>query len=554
MTWADFAAHKYDFQDTDGKAPVSGTDISATLPLNVEDGIVNIANNLMGTDFGNALKYAMTTKSLTTAQFNTKALYSGLYKVDDYENPTKILNADGTEYVPSNLTKAKAAVLKAVDDFIAVYNSFWNQTVAKAGTEYDAYFTKVEADPSKTKDINTEREKAEKAINDLFNKDLDPKCYTLATFKPYADEAPIVTFTGADVDGTDAINAILVAVDPACTDKTDAEYFDTNAISTGAIFNGNATDFYKFMKAAYDYYTVTNETITEELAVLKAWIDGVEETFKADADKAKSDDTKAFNEWKAAYKKATDRFDALCKFTGKDKDGMPNGIVNIAGTYADPESITPDNWFELLNKNLLGDCDGWIENLGGEQLALAEKLFPEFPKVFQAWKEAKEEYNDEKTHREILMDSFKTAYYAAAKAAGYDQFNNTGKSAADWDALYKAYKEAREAYVKKLENDIVAMTSIIDDNAKKIADFWSEKPAIDIEIADAQADLTIEMRRLAALEEALAYAKVNMERVLDYVKSQDANFVLLNILEDPELGAILEALRYLGIGVPQFNK
>ena len=570
MTWADFAAHKYDFQE-DGTAPVSHTDVSATLPLDVEDGIVNIANALMGADFGAALAASpMATEGgtdLTTAEFNTSALYNGLYKVDDYVEPTKILNADDTEFTPSNLEEAKKKVKDAVNEYIKVYNSFWAQSVAASGSEYNAYFTKVEADPTKTKDIKTEREKAEEAIINLLDKDLNPESYTLATFKPYADEAPIVTFTGANIDETDAILAILTGVDPKCGDREDNEYYKTGTtygpISNSAIFKDNKTDFYKYMKAAYDLWAATNEEITNELAAIKAWIEGVEKTFEADAEKTGKDDEAAYKAWQKAYKAATDHaadlvefIGALAEFTGLDEEGDPNGIVMILGSYDDPDSITPNNWFELLNKNILGDCDGWIDGLGGAQLALAEELFPDFPEVFQGWKEAIEEYNDEKAHLEILMDSFKAAYYAAAKAAGYDEFNKEGKAAGDWDALYKAYKNAREAYVTKLKNAIKADEDVIDQNAKKIADFWSDVPTINIEITDALADVKIEQHRLEALEQALALAKANMEKILEYVQSQDANFVLLNGYADntsvdaSALQAALEALRSLGISIP----
>ncbi len=562
MTWADFAAHKYDFQE-DGTAPVSGTDVSATLPLNAEDGIVNIANALMGVDFGAALaSYPMSTTALTTAQFNKSALYA-LYDVDDYKKPTKILNkADGTEFTPSNLEEAKKKVKDAVNEYIKVYNSFWAQSVAASGSEYNAYFTKVEADPTKTKDIKTEREKAEEAIINLLDKDLNPESYTLATFKPYADEAPIVTFTGANIDETDAILAILTGVDPKCTDREDNEFYK-GKINTSAIFKDNNTDFYKYMKAAYDLWAATNEEITNELAAIKAWIEGVEKTFEADAEKTGKADEDGYKAWQKAYKAATKHaadllefIGALAEFTGLDEEGDPNGIVLILGSYDDPDSITPNNWFELLNKNILGDCDGWIDGLGGAQLALAEELFPDFPEVFQGWKEAIEEYNDDKAHLEILMDSFKAAYYAAAKAAGYDEFSKEGKAAADWDALFKAYKDAREAYVNSLKAQIEFHKKLIDQNAKNIADYWSEVPAIDIEIAEAEADLAIQKHRLVALEEALALAKANMEKILEYVQSQDANFVLLNAyanntaVDAEALAAALDALKSLGISIP----
>jgi hypothetical protein len=526
-----------------------------------------VMEQLFGAEMVNKVKNATVTKIAAADMetvFNDGTNYTPLYTLYKYVagDPAKIVNLDGTPYVPKNVSTAKDAVKAAVNDYIDVYNSFWAQSVAAAGTEYDAYFAAVEADPTATKKIADEKKKAEKAITDLLDSDLDPKSYTLATFKPYADEAPIVTFTGANIDETDAILAILTGVDPKCTDREDNEFYKGN-ISGSAIFKDNKTDFYKYMKAAYELWAATNEEITNELAAIKAWIEGVEKTFAADAEKTGKDDEDAFKAWKKAYKAATDHaadliefIAALAEFTGVDEEGEPNGIVMILGSYDDPDSITPNNWFELLNKNVLGDCDGWIENLGGAQLALAEELFPDFPEVFQGWKEAIEEYNDEKAHLEILMDSFKAAYYAAAKAAGYDQFNNAGKGAADWDALYKAYKEAREAYVNKIKAQIKEQTEIIDTYSKKIADYWSEIPTIDIEIADAQANLVIEQHRLTALEQALALAKANMEKILEYVQSQDANFVLLNAyanntaVDAEALAAALDALKSLGISIP----
>lgn len=535
-----------------------------------------VMNQLFGEQMKNKVNVDPVAKIADTEMENvfndgtgSAAKYTPLYGMYKYVagDPAKIVNLDGTEFVPKSVSTAKDAVKAAVNDYIDVYNSFWAQSVAAAGTEYDAYFAAVEADPTATKKIADEKKKAEKAITDLLDSELDPKSYTLATFKPYADEAPIVTFTGANIDETDAILAILTGVDPKCGDREDNEYYKTGTtygpISNSAIFKDNKTDFYKYMKAAYDLWAATNEEITNELAAIKAWIEGVEKTFEADAEKTGKADEDGYKAWQKAYKAATKHaadllefIGALAEFTGLDEEGDPNGIVLILGSYDDPDSITPNNWFELLNKNILGDCDGWIDGLGGAQLALAEELFPDFPEVFQGWKEAIEEYNDEKAHLEILIDSFKAAYFAAAKAAGYDEFNKEGKAAADWDALYKAYKNAREAYINKLKALIEAQKEVIDQNSKNIADYYSEVPAIDIEIAEATANLRIEKHRLEALEQALALAKANMEKILEYVQSQDANFVLLNAYSDKTdvdasaLQAALQALKSLGISIP----
>ncbi len=542
----------------DGTCAYSGTD---------HDAFTAVMEQLFGAEMVNKVQAAIVSKIADADMgtvFNDATNYTPLYTLYKYVpgDPAKIVNLDDTPYVPKNVSDAKKAVNDAVEDFIDVYNSFWAQSVAAAGTEFDAYFAKVEADPTKTADIKKERQKAEKAITDLLDSDLDPKSYTLATFKPYADEAPIVTFTGANIDETDAILAVLTGVDPKCTDRTDNDFYKGN-ISGSAIFKDNKTDFYKYMKAAYDLWAATNEEITNELAAIKAWIEGVEKTFAADAEKTGKDDEDAFKAWKKAYKAATDHaadliefLAALAEFTGVDEEGEPNGIVVIPDIYDSPETIAPNKIFYLFDTNVLGDVTGWMEGLGGAQLALAEELFPDFPTVYAEWKIATDEYLDAKEHLDILMDSFKAAYYAAAKAAGYDEFNKEGKAAADWDALYKAYKDAREAYVNKIKAQIKEQTEIIDTNAKKIADYWSEIPTIDIEIADAQANLVIEQHRLTALEQALALAKANMEKILEYVQSQDANFVLLNAyanntaVDAEALAAALEALKSLGISIP----
>ncbi|MBQ5935555.1 MAG: hypothetical protein IJL68_06075 [Bacteroidales bacterium] len=553
LTWDELRAGEYEYDTTNpgDNTPYGSSQTNA---------FGNIIKQLMGANFATALTGA-TIADPTVSDAMTSALYN-TYTLVTWDDPKKIQKG-GEDYMSADITAKKKAVKDAVQEYLDVYNSFWNKSVTAAGTEYDAYFTAVESN-AKAADIAKAKTNAEKAIAALLDPTLDPKCYTLNTFKPYEDKAPIVTFSdGTNVDNTDAINAVLTAVDPSCTDKTDNKWFETNPISGGAIFNGNNTDFYKAMKAEYDYYVATNPKITDELAAVKAWIEEVEKTFKADADKTGQDDTAAYKAWQKAYKAATDHaadliefLAALAEFAGVDEEGDPNAPVVIPDIYDSPETIAPNNVFYLFDTNVLGDVTGWMEGLGGKQLELAKELFPDFPTVYAEWKIATDEYLDAKEHLDILMESFKAAYFAAAKAAGYDEFNKEGKAAADWDALYKAYKNAREAYVEKLKQAIKDDTKVIDDNAKKIADYWSEVPAIDIEIADAQANLTIEKQRLGALEQALALAKANMEKILEYVQSQDANFVLLNAYSDKTdvdasaLQAALQALKSLGISIP----
>ena len=553
LTWEELRAGEYEYDTTNpgDNTPYGSSQTNA---------FGNIIKQLMGANFATALTGA-TIADPTVSDNMTSALYN-TYTLVTWDDPKKIQKG-GKDYMSADITAKKKAVEDAVQEYLDVYNSFWNKSVTAAGTEYTAYFTAVE-NGAKAADIAKAKTNAEKAIAALLDPTLDPKCYTLNTFKPYEDKAPIVTFSdGTNVDNTDAINAVLTAVDPSCTDKTDNTWFETNPISGGAIFNGNNTDFYKAMKAEYDYYVATNPKITDELAAVKAWIEEVEKTFKADADKTGQDDTAAYKAWQKAYKAATDHaadliefLAALADFAGVDEEGNPNTPVVIPDIYDSPETIAPNNVFALFETNVLGDVTGWIEGLGGKQLELAKELFPEFPAKYAEWKIATDEYLDQKEHLNIVMDSFKAAYYAAAKAAGYDEFNKEGKAAGDWDALYKAYKDAREAYVRGLKNGIKSQEAIIDQNSKNIADFWSEKPVVDIEIAEAEANLKIEKHRLEALENALALAKANMEKILAYVQSQDANFVLVNAYADnaafdvSALSAALDVLKNLGISIP----
>ena len=98
---------------------------------------------------------------------------------------------------------------------------------------------------------------------------------------------------------------------------------------------------------------------------------------------------------------------------------------------------------------------------------------------------------------------------------------------ANYDDLIKAYEDAREAYIKALEDDIEAQTNVIDTNAKLIADFESGVPAMEIDVAEAQAKLKLEQKKLSVLNELLKGAKENLERIIAYLLAQDVNFINL---------------------------
>ncbi len=82
------------------------------------------------------------------------------------------------------------------------------------------------------------------------------------------------------------------------------------------------------------------------------------------------------------------------------------------------------------------------------------------------------------------------AYAKAAKAAGYVEDDYT-----DFEDVLEDVQYQLDNLADLMEFIYNYYDGIIDSNAKKIADFYNEVPLIDIEIADAEADLAIEQHR-----------------------------------------------------------
>ena len=558
LSWDDFKAHKYDFQPSNGETPITGETPADVLALKQENGFFNIISQLLGEDIANKIfnnastthdSYPVTTEpgvSIKTADWNADncpALY-GLYDIDDYEDPTEIrLHGTTTEYVPSNIADDKDAIEAAIydgtelDGYINVYNSFWAQNEDATSVDYTAYYAAVEGgvDPE---DIADAKKAAEDAVIAGFLYDVDDvKGYTLATFKPYANEAPIVCFTnGVSVDTTDAMKAILTAVDPETSSLTNNTQWDGDIFeSRSAIFNAGATDFWNFMYAAYNYYEAVNEKIAQDLEYIKKWIQGVESTFVADA--TVDDGTAGYNQWKTDYaaakeaKEAYDEYDeALKAFTGVDEDGEALGIV---GPLTDPSAATvPGEEFKTISSVLMpvlvepvtvyGYYPGeWSENLGGAQLAAAQVLFPEYPEKIAEWDETIKDTEDELLHYATLIQAAKKAYFAAAKIADENVDNAT-----NWDELVENYKKANENYRNRLLGIIEDLQTEIETLEQRIAKFNQGLPQLDIAIAEAEQKVKVETARLEGYKEALAYAKANLDKLMEYLKGLDVNFVV----------------------------
>ena len=544
------------------------------------NGLANIADQLLGPDFGAALvaspnvnTASLTTASLTNAFFKT-------WKVDDYAKPTKITWADGTAYVPSAIAAAKKKVTDSIDAYLKAYNDFWNQNI-KLGTEFNTYFSTVKA---------ADKTKAIEAVENLLNtKKYNPECYTLKTFKDMSGfveeelkDVPVLSFTGTQIDDTEIMLAILTAVDPNCTDRTNNDFFKGNITGKSAIFSytgpKNATDFYWYMKAAYDYFKATNKTASQDVATIKKWIESVEKAFADNADRANQPDKNAYKAAKAAYDKAVAKaaaWDEYAKakkafvgtYVDEDGDEQFNTIFTInEANYNTVASVTPDNVFApILTMDVFGFYD-WNNRLGGEQLALAQELFPNLPEKMNAWKNEEgglDDIADKLAHNKVMTTTLKDLYLAAAKLAENEPLRKDANKAGTWDALWNTYRTKLDNAITKQEGIINSNYSIIDNNQQKIKEFHEYDPttasgaisanklALQQNIIDLQAELKTMTLALEGVEKAYNLAKINYEKIMEYVQSVGAEYVIPVSAYDINslLGSTINLLDNLGIDV-----
>jgi hypothetical protein len=299
------------------------------------------------------------------------------------------------------------------------------------------------------------------------------------------------------------------------------------------------------MKAYSDYYDAVNDKVEEDLAYIKAWIEGVEATFEADEEAAPGKATKQYNDDHKAWETTKKNYDtkkaaydeyvaAKAEFAGITVDEKGDTTVNaIVGPLTDPcTGLIPGEEFatiasveipELVEpKNVYGFYPGlWNEDLGGAQLEAAQMLFPEYPVELQEWDVTIQETEDQLLHYATLIQAAKAAYFAAAKIAGENV-----EDAANWDELVENYKAANKAYRERLIGIIEDLQADIETIEEAIAKFNQGLPQLDIAIAMAEKELKVETARLQGYEQALAYAKANLEHLLEYIKSLDVNFVV----------------------------
>ena len=216
----------------------------------------------------------------------------GKYKLDSWDNPTKILNLDGTEYEPKALQDAKQHFVDSINAYVAAYRAFWGMTTTEVpnfkvtDAVVKAYMDALDADPEGTATATkTARTNLINAINNRCpNTTLKVNSYSRNTFVPYADQYPIVYFQGGAIIPTAALSAVLNSVDPTAKGKGDNYMVGKVVENETAIFRNSATDFWKYMKAASDYYDLVSAKASENLKLIRAEIKKVEDALAADAE------------------------------------------------------------------------------------------------------------------------------------------------------------------------------------------------------------------------------------------------------------------------------
>ena len=515
----------------------------------------NIANQLLGA------KAAALMSTITSAGWdvmgndseqtiNDGTNYTAFFKTYKWDYTDKrIEDLAGNPVESSALETAKENVIKAVKAYVGVYNRFWGVTAIADYTTveaaYDLYF--AAADKDKADYLKGNKKKSIKGAEPTVNEYLPYKAgaYSFDTFNTPTNVVSYVTNnTNKMVDWSNAMGAILGSVEyaitggTACTDGHEFQDGTNGYVTETKTFGTSSarTEFYSYMKAEWDYQ-VSLQDFDSDLAKIKAWVMEVRMAFEADEAQAGIFDEEKYNAAVTKFNAAKAKVDAW-KAAAKAYTGAEVTPRKIVGTYPDPASIT---WktdgtgrFELAEysdftpNTATGE---WVSKIGGKtfggtQLELAKEIFPEFPAKLKEWSEAIAQTEDLLQHYHILLQSAKDAYFAAAKANNELVQNKDKVDPANFDQLVKNYQDANKRYRERLVGIIEKLQGQIETLEERIAKFNQGIPQLDILIAEAEKDLKVESARLKGYEEALAYAKANLDHLLEYIKSLDANFVV----------------------------
>ena len=535
-----------------GAVPPAKADTSNALAL--------IADQLMSTAVGDMLQAFPIDTTGFVANIN-KALYNGTYKYDG----SKITYADGSTYEPKELTDAKKAVVTAINKYLAAFRAYWGFTktdlpdysFTAPSAKLTAYFKEMD-DAASTKkasalsELVTEVQNACKAVLNA-----DPECYSKATFKPYKDEAPIVSFIGTKINPKNhALSAVLYSVDPKNGTWTDDDYIYNQASveAVSAIFKDGKTDFWSYMYYADLYYNLVNDKASENIAGINKLIQQISDDIDADIAQAgkfkEAKYKKDLADWEEKDAKAEVYYAAKLAFTGiydydDDDNPIPNDVYALVNAdkkagrdtavQGKTAKLKGNDITVLFAKNLVGQYVGWSDVLGGEQLELAIELFGEEPwEMFNEYQMHKDQYAAQIAELEVLKKNAQAVFTAKAKYEGYTGEGTSAGSEEDVKKLYEHYKAAYEAALKAIvEYDEFGNIPLngagkvnkclkkINGLEKDLAEIEDKGINWDRKITEAENELEVLKNRQKTGDQALKMAKENYDRLREYLLSQD---------------------------------
>lgn len=469
---------------------------------------------------------------------------------------------------------AKEKVNKAMADYQLIYNRFWAEN-SMYNNEVLTALIKFFNDP---KDAN--RNALIKAIDNCFP--LDCNCYTDKTFmEPFVN----VTFYGMDIADIDEVawaedlDVVLTAVDPNVTDRIGVNHFATGysdaAILFGtfardlkkgskvnnttpylwdldASYSSKATEFTQYMFALW-VYELSQHGLAQDLELLKAWIESIEETIAAD-EAAAEEELEAFKEElkekiMAGYEEALAKHDAAVEAYNAQMEArnqMLDDWAEFFGVYDNPLTGEPDTlaYYWILDRDCAhwsvdhwrnsfscvnyhnqyidqeagvwnGPQPGMMRNLiAGKFQEILDTNLPGYPEKVAEWNHFHRQYVDVQYHLQTLYDTMNSAYMAAAKVVDPDATET------DLIKYVEDYKLKIENAIADLYDEINEHTALIEILNYAKAQVEAGYDPIAVWQKTCENNLELQKQILDDLKTKLDLRKADYDAVMEYINAK----------------------------------